>query len=176
MSETLAQKIHKWAHLICSIGFNGGILVALVILAFISYSLAFNDTVRQDGPLTVERARQIGCPISLPDSAQKVRFAYVHDWFTREAYVRFDASADDCRDQAKIVFQDHEANKTLLLPHTEFEPVTNPPKIDVSGEIGPLRLLNVERIVDGVVKTDRTGRMTIWIDDDKGVFYCKITD
>jgi hypothetical protein len=176
MSAAPVEKPRTWVHHTCHISLSTGILAGLLVLAAISYYLVFADAVRQEEPMTAERARQIGCPITIPDTADRVRFAYIHGWFEHVTYVRYNADSTECRAQIKTVLEEHAASHHMELQQTKLEPITTPQKINEWGSLGPLHWFNIEKIVDGVTKTDSTGKITVWVDDDHGVFYCKITD
>jgi hypothetical protein len=52
-----------------------------------------------------------------------------------------------------------------------------PPDIEVGSRLGHLKWFKIHDIVDGFIRKGATSYdPDIWIDDDRGIFYCRITD
>jgi len=157
-------------HNICHVVVPAGILVALGILGFVVCDLMFSETIRQDAPLTVERARQIGCPIPLPEDATRVRFAVYHHWGKSETYLRFNADTAICKEWVATIL---DANKGSP-EQVRLQNITTPPVIKSWGELGPLTWFNISRIMVGSFSTGGPRGPEIWIDNDRGIFYYRL--
>lgn len=175
MTETLPQKLHRWTHLTCRVCVHCGILISLAVMGLIIYGLIFFDTVRQDKSMTADYARQIGCPIPLPDGAHNVHFAAYHRWLQYEAYVRFEADPQTCKDHVKTVVEANAQQYHFASQNINLIPISYPPPIEFGSRLGNLKWFNIHTIVDGFM---RKGAISydpdIWIDDDRGIFYCRI--
>jgi len=163
---------HRWLHNTCHVVVPLGILIALGILGFIVFDLTFSETIRQDIPMTVERARQVGCPIPLPEEATRVRFAAYHHWGRNETYLRFNADAAVCKEWVKTVLNANESNGTP--DQALWQNITSPPEIKSWGELGPLSWFNISRIMVGSFSTGGPHGPEIWIDADRGIFYYRL--
>ena len=150
--------------------------MALFVVATV-YSLIFSETHHEDVPLTVTRARELGCPIPLPDSARNVQFAYYHHWIEFEMDVRFEASPEICKEHVKTVIEANAKNYKWLPHPTDLIPVTSMPPINNHDGLGVIPWFDIDNITHGV---GRSGQGSydpdIWIDDDRGIFYYRITD
>ena len=125
-------------------------------------------------PLTVEQARQENCPIPLPDSARHVQFVYASGGLQAlEILVRFEAPVDVCRGHIAIVFG---ANQPAVLP-LQLTPIKSTPAPEDHDMVGRATWFDVERIKNGT-STGPAGdwEPQIWIDEDRGIFYYKLTD
>jgi hypothetical protein len=177
MSETLAQKLHRWTHRTCHVCVPVGFLLALLAMGVFVYALVFFDTVREDRSMTVDYARQIGCPIPLPDSAHNVRFVSYNRWNKYEAYIRFEADPEVCRDHVKTVVEDNVQQHSFASKDTKLVPISAQPEVVPGSRLGHLRWFKINEIVDGFMRKSATSYdPDIWIDDDRGIFYCRITD
>jgi len=176
MTEPHCPPVIKWCRHICGVCLSIGILVALAILGLVSYSLVFSETVVQDQPLTVERARQIGCPIPLPETATNVRFAIYRHWGEHDVYVKFKDDSTVCRNWADTAVSAYATENHEKAPKVELQRVTTAPATPSWGGVGPLRWFNIERIVDGATWSGGHDEPTIWVDDDHDLFFYRVTN
>jgi len=151
-----------------------GILAGIGILGLLSYNLVFFESVRQDTALTVERARQIGCPLPLPDSATTVHFAIYHNWGENDIYLKFKDDTSVCQQWVKTVVDANAQQNKYATTQTNLQRLTSPPEIKSWGGTGPLPWFNISRIVEGSCRPGGPNDPEIWIDNDRGIFYCRI--
>ncbi len=128
-------------------------------------------------PMSVEEARSQNCPIPLPVSAHSISFAEASGGMQAfEVYVRFEAPADVCRAHAQTV-ADTWARQDNLPPYVvALSPITSPPELENQSMIGNAAWFDKEKIVHGETGGGGSHQPEFWIDDDRGIFYCRITD
>ena len=91
-----------------------------------------------------------------------------------ESYVRLEAPVEECYALAAAIF----ADEAKHLPHytfPTFQPVSHPPREKGGGL--PIGWFDNDHIAKGAVAGEGWGwQSQIWIDDERGVFYYKVTD
>jgi len=180
-------KIAMWAG-ICGGGF--AVTLATFITAMFFYMMGPKVTDHYSTPLTIDQARQQDCPIPLPDSAQHVQWVFAAGGLQAlEILVRFEAPVDVCRAHVQTVFdawskhwQERGAQgqpmnvgaPPLLPPLTTLRAIPAPEDNDM---VGHATWFDVEQIKNGST-AGNNGESTpqVWIDEDRGIFYYKLTD
>jgi hypothetical protein len=150
---------------------------ALAVLLCGAFSAVFFYMMRDvknehfQPPLTVEEARHLNCPIVLPDSAQNVQFEIVSGGIQAvEILVRFEAPVDVCKSHVQTVFN-------AMAGHTGrplLVPLDHTPLPEDHDMVGRAPWFDVEKIRFGCEA--QSNNTQFWIDMDRGIFYCKITD
>jgi hypothetical protein len=155
------------------------ILAVTALMGLFFYMMSEKCTDHYTRPLTVEEARRDDCPIPLPDSAHHVQFAFAAGGLQAlEILVRFEAPPDVCRRQVQVVF-DHWAyqNKTAAYPLL-LRPLTKrllPEKKDM---VPDTSWFDIEQIEQGSSASGPAGswQPEFWVDENRGIFYYKMTD
>ena len=155
-----------------------GVSVAYKIVAFARDPFGPATIIREEIPLTVERARAKDCPIPLPDSARNVQFDFYCEFIDLDMLVRFEAPAGECRAFAQQLVDTHRTEEKRPSIKVSFESISSPPKDDLKDtEFGPVPWFDVASISEGVTAIVPVGNYAqIWIDDKRGVFYFRQTD
>jgi len=165
-------KITFWATL------AGAAVFCAIYAAVFVYAMSPHVDEHFKTPLTVEQARQFDCPIPLPDSAHNIRFAHAYGGVGAfEILVRFEAPVDVCRSHVQTVVDAWNRQDNMPSSPVKLSPITLPLRID-----GPDILLrstawfDKEKIIHGETDSDGNRNPAFWIDTDRSVFYCRITD
>lgn len=154
-------------------------LTALVvggIMALFFYATRDREDAHYAKPLTVEEARREGCPIPLPDSARNVKFETISGGIISfEMLIRFEASPEVCRAEVQTVLSAKTPPRRGPAPGLEVLRFRAMPEDnDMAGRAA---WFDVERINHGLTADDSpASNYRFWIDEDRGVFYCKLTD
>jgi hypothetical protein len=115
--------------------------------------------------LTVAEAQSAGLPMALPPEAHDVRFVQASGGLQAyELLVRFEASAGICR-QSFIA-----AHPGAKLVDLESAPAKARPDM-----VGTAPWFDVQNIRHGWMDTT-LDHEEVWIDSDRGIYYCRITD
>jgi hypothetical protein len=168
-------KITLWATLV---GASFAAVVCAGFIALFFHMMGPNEIDHFTKPLTVEQARQQDCPIPLPDTARNVQYVYASGGLQAlEILVRFEAPVEVCRAHVQTV-ADASARKNNWplhkLPLTSLKSRPQPEDHDM---VGRAPWFDVEDIKNGsTAGTGAEWSPEFWIDEDRGVFYCKITD
>jgi hypothetical protein len=165
-------KITLWASLVGA-GFAAVLYAGLLALFF--YMMRDRVVDHYTTPLTVEQARQQDCPIPLPNSARNVQFVVDSGGLIAlEILVRFEAPVEICRNHVHVAFDAWEKqNQHLLMP--SLIAIDHTPSPEDKDMVGRASWFDVEKIKHGL-RTDSSYDIQFWIDEDRGIFYCKITD
>ena len=166
-------KTTLWAALVGVV--SSGVVCGGLVATFL-YMTRDRETDHFEKPLTVQEARQSNCPIPLPDEAHNVQFATTTGGMVAyEALVRFEAQVAVCKKQAQVVFDDWSQRMGKSSAPLPFRPLTRGPTPEDHDMLGRATWFDVERIDHGL-SSDDANNLRVWIDEDRGVFYCKITD
>lgn len=160
---------------------GAAVLVAGSLFALFAYLMSPTRIDHAQEPLTVEQARHLKCPIPLPDSARHVQFAQFDSFRTWEILVRFEASVEICQRHAQAVMD--EQTRLTNQPHYPLQlfPLEKTPLPEIRDALGPQPWFDCERVTHGITTfvphgLQTGGSLQFWIDEERGVFYCKITD
>ena len=129
--------------------------------------------------LTVDQARQQDCPIPLPDSARKVQFVVASGGLQAlEILVRFEAPVDVCKSHVQTVFEANARKMGFPLHALPLVPLDHTPSPEAGDMVGQAPWFDIDKIEHGIKAGNGTASFEpqFWIDADRGVFYCKITD
>jgi hypothetical protein len=143
-----------------------GVLVILGLFgAYVLHEIGSTDiTDHFSSALSVEEARQLKCPIPLPDNAKNVRFGIAGAFGSYEYLVKFEAPVDVCRAHVLTVFSATSGPKPTLTALTEHPMPLSAPRT----MFGKAPWFDIENISHG--ESAYWGD-SIWIDDDRGIFY-----
>ncbi len=170
-------KITFWAALV-GVGFAAIVCASLVALFF--YMMSPGEVDHYKTPLTVEQARQLGCPIPLPDSARNIQFVVASGGLVAlEILVRFEAPVDVCKSHVQVAFDAWAKQTQRPLHPLPLVPLDYTPPPEDKDMVGKAPWFDVDKIERGLKAGNGTGtsyETQFWIDDDRGIFYCKITD
>jgi hypothetical protein len=170
-------RITFWAAIVGA-GFAAAVAVGVSALFF--YIMSPKVTDHFTSPLTVEEARRQGCPIPLPDSARHVQFVDAAGGLVAlEILVRFEAPVDVCQNQVQTVFEAWARQNQRSVHRMPLIPLHETPKPEDHDMVGRARWFDVDKIERGLKAgdgTDSSYETQFWIDEDRGVFYCKMTD
>jgi hypothetical protein len=180
-------KITLWAALV---GVVFGAITYANLVALFFYIMSPRVTDHFTTPLTVEQARQQNCPIPLPDSAHNVQWGFAAGGLQAlEILVRFEAPVDVCRAHVKTVFdawtkhwfergaQGQRMNPWPPPPWMPLSSLTSKPAPEDHDMAGRATWFDVDDIAKGSTAGVVGGSgPQIWIDEDRGIFYYKLTD
>ena len=161
--KTTFLKIALWSALFGTLGVA---IVFGLLTAIFFYEMRTVITYHSDPPLTVTEARQLHCPIPLPDSAKNIQFAYACGGLQAfEILVRFEALPPVCRAHFQALTNSSPAN---LRP---INSVSSRAVTDMFNA-GKTSWFDIQNIVHGETKDNTPyDNKHFWIDDDRGVFY-----
>jgi len=169
-------KIALWATLVGAV--SSFIVCGALDAAFISM-MGPREVDRYATPLTVEQARQEDCPIPLPDSARKVQFVVASGGLQAlEILVRFEAPVEVCKSHVQTVFEMNDLHKGFPRLDRLLVPLDRTPPPEVGDMVGKAPWFDIDKIAHGL----KAGNGSVsyepqfWVDEDRGAFYCKITD
>jgi len=180
-------RITLWAALT---GIGSAVLIFAVLMALFFYMMSDKVTDHYSIPLTVEQARQQDCPIPLPDSAHNVQWVFAAGGLQAlEILVRFEAPVDVCRAHVQTVFdawtkhwfergaQGQRMNPWPPSPLMPLSSLTSKPAPEDHDMAGRATWFDVDHITKGSTAGVVGGSgPQIWIDEDRGIFYYKLTD
>ena len=170
-------KITFWAALVGT-GFAAIVCASLVALFF--YMMRDSVVDHYTTPLTVEQARQQDCPIPLPDNARNVQFVVASGGMQAlEILVRFEAPVDICKSHVQIAFDAWAKQTQRPLHPLSLVPLNYTPPPEDKDMVGKAPWFDVDKIGRGLKAgngNDSSYDTQFWIDEERGVFYCKITD
>jgi len=128
---------------------------------------------QSNGPVSRDKALQHSS-MPLPLSAHNVQYASSALWQNGESYVRFEAPVADCYALAKTIFTDHaKENSRYVIP--KFQPVSHPER-EKSHDLR-IDWFDIDQISKGVVAGTGWGwEPKVWIDEERGIFYCEVHD
>jgi hypothetical protein len=170
-------RITFWSTLV---GAGLAVVVAVGLGALFFYMMSGQEIDHAKTPLTVQQARQQGCPIPLPDSARNVQFVYASGGLQAlEILVRFEAPVDVCQKQVQTVFDAWAKQTQRSLHPLPLVPLVYPPEPEDHDMVGRASWFDVEKIERGLKAgdgSDASYDTQFWVDEGRGLFYCKITD
>jgi hypothetical protein len=170
-------KITFWAALVGT-GFAAVVCAGLV--ATFLYMMRDRVTDHFTTPLTAEQARHLDCPIPLPDSARNVQFVVASGGLQAlEILARFEAPVDVCKSHVQVAFDAWAKQTQRPLHPLPLVPLDYSPPPEDKDMVGKAPWFDVDKIEHGLKAGNGTGtsyETQFWIDEDRGIFYCKITD
>lgn len=115
------------------------------------------------------------CSVPLPASAHDVYYSNYSDGLqVGEFLVQFEAPVKDCRATADAIYAAI-ARKNPKYTAPKFTPVSHPPRAGSS--YMPVDWFDNDHIEKGAVGgKGYEGEPTIWIDEERGIFYYKLSD
>ena len=150
------------------------IAVGLLVIAVPCLMLwVFREVIAQtNGPTTREQAVAMGCPIELPASASNVQFASLAGGLQDcEQYVRFEGPLAELYQTAKRCFAKAETDGG-----TTFIPVSHP-GAQLSSRL-KTQWFDITNISKGSIcrQSETYGKPTIWVDEERSIFYFHFID
>jgi hypothetical protein len=158
-------------------GAGSAAVVCAGFIALFFYMMSPSEIDHYKIPFTMQQARQQGCPIILPDSARNVRWQTMYLQVTPgfEILVRFEAAVDVCKSHVQVALDaTWEKNDRLPLHPLHLFPLSHAPPPEDKDMVGKAPWFDVEKIKRGLHAD--SDEMQFWINEDRGVFFCKITD
>jgi hypothetical protein len=128
--------------------------------------------------MSLQEARLRQCPIPLPDSARNIRFAEASGGMQAfEILVRFKAPVAVCRAHAQAVIDAWNRQDKMPSYSIALNPITTQPDPEGRDMVrNDATWFDKEKIIRGETYDGGSHQPEFWIDEDRGVFYCKITD
>lgn len=146
------------------------VIVLIIFAVKVYHDLMGGQTVRFDKPMSYAEATNAGFDFPLPASSHNVRFYYHSEWIEYEFAVRFEAPVEDCKKQIPIVlaWDDKAYNRTSSYPIIS---VTN------VGHQSSVNWFDTDKITNGIYAGENgSHKPSIWIDQNRGIFYFMETD
>ncbi len=106
--------------------------------------------------------------VPLPDAASNIRYASYHEWVAAEVYLRFEAPVDVCLNQAAELLPKKSLSISANARANNLIPFPKSPQFK---DLSWYDLGEVKNVVSAT-----EGHISIFIDQDRGVFYYHYTD
>jgi hypothetical protein len=150
-------------------------LISASLAALFIYEMRTVETDVFDSPMSVDQARKHNCPIPLPEEARNVQFASASGgMISSETLVRFEAPVAVCRHHIQTILDAIYKENHLTPPPAQLQPILYQPALEDHDMLGRATWFDVENIRHGSFYDGP--KTQLWIDEDHGIFYCKITD
>lgn len=128
-------------------------------------------------PLALEEARS-KCPISLPDEAKNIQYAYYSDVTVHQSFVRFEIPYEIGVAHVEAVFREHARRMKWPFESPAEGAITKPPQLSLT-PAPELRIgwFDIESIRHGKTYGElNSWQPQVWIDTDRNLFFFCLTD
>jgi hypothetical protein len=128
------------------------------------------------GPLSVEDARK-GLMFPLPDEATEIQYACFSEWIAYEFVLKFKSPVEVCKSHALLLLKQHNEEYPDRSVPVALTPIAGLPEsvtLHPSLEADWFDAFNIKQGVcaESFGSHDRA----IWVDTERGLFYCRVTD